>query len=176
MKGSGMEHSTDEMKERKRRRERALRLLVSRELSGEDLRGRLGKWGASAEEAEALVASARESGLINEERLAEAWVAGRQGQRGKRQLRQELRRRGVGEETADAAVSVVDVEVEVRAARNLTRLHLRRLQGLPAVVAQRRLAGLLGRRGFGGAALREGLSLLGREGEDLPVSDETEGP
>jgi regulatory protein len=91
-----------------------------------------------------------EVGLVDDEAFARAWVDSRQRTRGlaKRALAQELRRKGVDDETAREVLDDVDPEAEEAAARQLVRKKLRSLRSVDDVVATRRLAGMLARKGY----------------------------
>ncbi|MCK6526761.1 recombination regulator RecX [Myxococcota bacterium] len=150
---------------RKKRRERALRLLATREVSQKELADRLRRWGAEVGEAEALVASAREAGLIDEARLARSWVAARKGARGVRALSMELRRRGVPDGEAEGALAAVTGDDQRDAARVLLERAAGRLAGLAPDVARRRAWAMLARRGFGGDVAAEVVDLVLGDGE-----------
>ncbi|WP_432572779.1 regulatory protein RecX [Kineococcus sp. SYSU DK005] len=89
-----------------------------------------------------------EVGLVDDGAFAEAYVHSRSRQRGRRALAQELRRKGVEDEVAREAVEAVDDEVEEAAARELLRRPLAASRGLERAARQRRLAGVLARRGY----------------------------
>ncbi len=89
-----------------------------------------------------------EVGLVDDGAFAEAYVHSRSRSRGKRALAQELRRKGVDEETARDALEGVDAETEEQAARDLLRRPLAASRGLDRATRQRRLAGVLARRGY----------------------------
>ena len=104
--------------------------------------------------------------LIDDEAFARSWVATRHESKslGRRMLRQELREKGISEETAEAAVSSLSDEDDDAAARDLIENKLRTVsvpQGNSPEDRKerdkiaRRLVGALGRRGHSpGAALR----------------------
>ena len=74
----------------------------------------------------------------------------RQRSRGlaRRALAHELRRKGVDDETAQAALDEVDADGEEAAARELVRKKLRSLRSVDSTTATRRLVGMLGRKGY----------------------------
>ncbi len=89
-----------------------------------------------------------EVGLVDDRAFAAGYVQSRSSGRGRRALAQELRRKGVDDETAAEALEVVDGESQTEAARNLVRRKLRSTAGLEPAVRERRLFGMLARRGF----------------------------
>jgi regulatory protein len=91
-----------------------------------------------------------EVGLIDDAAYARQWVESRHRSRGlaPRALAQELRRKGVGDEEAKAALEQIDEDDQREAARALVDKKLRSMRGLDPQVATRRLAGLLARKGY----------------------------
>ncbi|NAZ85073.1 RecX family transcriptional regulator [Kineococcus sp. T90] len=89
-----------------------------------------------------------EVGLVDDGAFAEAYVHSRIRSRGRRALAQELRRKGVEDQTARDALEAVDDDSEERAARELLRRPLAATRGLERAARQRRLAGVLARRGY----------------------------
>lgn len=101
-----------------------------------------------------------EVGLVDDAAFARDWVEQRQTGKGlaRRALAQELRRKGVEDETAREALDQLaedDPEGEVEAARMLVRRKLRSVANLEHDKAVRRLVGMLARKGHGpGVAYR----------------------
>lgn len=89
-----------------------------------------------------------EVGLVDDKTFAEGWVHYRSSGRGRRALAQELRMKGVGEETAAEALEAVDDASQVEAARALVQRKAGAMHGLERAVRERRLYGMLARRGF----------------------------
>lgn len=91
-----------------------------------------------------------ELGLINDSDYAELFVASRRRSRGTARpvLRQELRRKGVGDAEIHAALEEISDEDELERARALVRSKHPALARLDPVTRQRRLMGLLMRRGY----------------------------
>jgi regulatory protein len=85
---------------------------------------------------------------VDDRAFAETFVHARSSGRGRRALAQELRLKGVDDETALEALEVVDHDSQADAARGLVRRKLRSTAGLERAVRERRLFGLLARRGF----------------------------
>jgi regulatory protein len=142
-----------------RARESALSLLSHRPRAAEELRRRLVRKGFGEEVAEATVEKLGGAGLVDDAAFAEGFVRDRVRLRphGRRRLRQELRARGVDEETAGAAIEEVvggeEGESEVELARRAAA-RWRPRPGEDPGRARRRLHGFLARRGFGGDAIR----------------------
>lgn len=92
-----------------------------------------------------------EVGLVDDEAYAGMLVRSQQAGRGlaRRALAQELRRKGVDDETARAALDEVDPAAEEDRARQLVAKKMRSMHGLEPVVQTRRLAGMLARKGYG---------------------------
>jgi len=91
-----------------------------------------------------------EVGLIDDAAYAEAFVAAKHRERalGVSALRMELRRKGVADQTVDAAVSVLDQDAERERAKALISRRVDAAMGHGPVAARRRLVALLARRGY----------------------------
>lgn len=92
-------------------------------------------------------------GLVDDAEFARSWVRSRHATRGlsRRALTHELRGKGVDDELAVEALSAVDADAERQAAEQLVARRLRAVHGLPRDKQVSRLAGLLARKGYGGA-------------------------
>lgn len=98
-----------------------------------------------------------EVGLIDDAAYAEAWVRTRHAGRGlsRRALAHELRHKGVDDEIIDKAVDAIGSDDEKTAAEALVARKLSATHGLAYDARVRRLAGMLGRKGYSsGLALR----------------------
>lgn len=95
-----------------------------------------------------------EAGLIDDAAFAQAWVNSRQYSRhlSRRALTQELRTRGVEEETVREAVAEVSDEDEQDGARALARKSLRGSRTKDKEARIRRALGVLARKGYPGAS------------------------
>jgi regulatory protein len=124
--------------------------LTGQARSRKELRDKLAKKDVPGELAERLLDRFTEVGLVDDEAFARSWVESRQRSRGlaRRALAQELRRKGVDDDTARRALDDLEPEQEERAARVLVRKKLRSLRGVDHATATRRLAGLLARKGY----------------------------
>jgi regulatory protein len=150
--------------------------LTGQARSRKELRDKLAKKDVPAELAERLLDRFTEVGLVDDEAFARSWVEGRQRSRGlaRRALAQELRRKGVDDETARTALDELDPGQEEQAARLLVRKKLRTLRGVDQTTATRRLAGVLARKGYpAGLAfgiVREELAQAGLDPPDAETS------
>ena len=111
-----------------------------------------------------------EVGLIDDAAYAAAWVESRQAGRGlaRRALAQELRTKGVAADVAAEALDAVTADDERAAAEQLVRRKLASTRGLPTDTRVRRLAALLGRKGYSsGLAYAVVRDALATEGTDL---------
>lgn len=112
-----------------------------------------------------------EVGLLDDAAYAQMLVRTRHEERhlGRRALAQELRRKGIDEETARDALAQVDDDDEYAAALTMARKKARATAGLEAQVRRRRIVGALARRGFGGDVVRRALDeALGEEPGGAP--------
>jgi regulatory protein len=91
-----------------------------------------------------------EVGLVDDAAFARAWIASRQPGKGlaRRALAEELRRKGIDDEVARAALDEIDPDDEEAAARALVRKKARTLGGVERDKATRRLVGMLARKGY----------------------------
>ena len=107
--------------------------LTGQARSRRELRDKLAKKDVPDELAERLLDRFTEVGLVDDEAFARSWVESRQRSRGlaRRALAQELRRKGVDDETARTALDDLDPDRERRPPASLVRKKL-------AVVAWRR--------------------------------------
>jgi regulatory protein len=97
----------------------------------------------------------QEIGLLDDARFAGDWVTSRQQRRhlSRRALRRELEARGVERSEIDRALASVDRDAELTSAREIVEHRRKAMSGLARDVQYRRLAGMLGRRGFDAALI-----------------------
>lgn len=93
-----------------------------------------------------------EVGLIDDQAFAHAWVRSRQMSRklSGRALARELASKGIDADAVEEALVEVTPESEESAATALVRSKLRTMRRLDAATRERRLAALLGRKGYSG--------------------------
>jgi regulatory protein len=98
-----------------------------------------------------------EVGLVDDRAFADGWVRSRHAQRGlsRRALAHELRNKGVADDLVAEAVGGVGDDEELRAAEDLVARRLPALRRFDRAVQQRRLVGMLARKGYpGGLAMQ----------------------
>ncbi|HST57407.1 MAG TPA: regulatory protein RecX [Longimicrobium sp.] len=140
-------------------REAALHLLAVRPRSAVELARRLRMKGYGAEVAEEVIGRLRELGMIDDAVFAGMLARDRVRLRpqGSRRLENELRQKGVDEETARTAIRET-MEGEETDERELARRAAAKWKPRPDEEpdrARRRLHGFLARRGFDGDVIRE---------------------
>ncbi|MEW9531505.1 recombination regulator RecX [Microbispora sp. NPDC049125] len=151
-----------------------LRLLTMAPRTRAQLADALRKREVPEEVADAVLERFSDVGLIDDEAFAAAWVTSRHTGRGlaRRALAQELRHRGVDEETVKEAVEQLDPDQEVETARALVARKLGATRGAEPQARTRRLVGMLARKGYPpGLAfrvVREALEAEGVDVDDLP--------
>ncbi|SDT34586.1 regulatory protein RecX [Microlunatus soli] len=132
-------------------REIVLRKLTAQARSRSELAKALAQKDVPDDAASAVLDRMEDVGLVDDAAFAETWVRNRQERRylSKRALRQELMRKGVQRDDIDNALAQVEPDDEYEAATALAQKKARAMSGLDREVKYRRLAGALGRRGFG---------------------------
>jgi len=151
-------------------REVCLRLLTVSPKTRSQLAEALAKKLVPDEVAEQVLGRFSEVGLIDDEAFAQAWVRSRSRSKGlaPRALAQELRKKGVDDETVKDAVAEIMPEDEESAAREQVDRKLRSTQGLDRDKRTRRLVGMLARKGYApGLAYRVVKEALADEGVEL---------
>jgi regulatory protein len=144
-------------------RQIVLRLLTMAPRSRAELEKKLAQRGCAPEVARVVLDRMEEVGLVDDEAYAGMLVRSQRTGRGlaRTALRVELRKKGVEAEVIEDAVAEVSDEEERAEARRLVDKKLRTMHGLPAQVQARRLAAMLGRKGYGSelsyAMVREAL-------------------
>ena len=143
--------------------------LTGRARSRSELADKLATKGVPDDVASTLLDRFEEVGLVDDDAFARAWVSGRQSGKGlaRRALAQELRRKGIDDEVARAALDEVDPADEEEAARVLVRRKLRSVSRVDDTTATRRLVAMLARKGYGAgmaySVVRTELADAGRE-------------
>ncbi len=161
----------------------AVRQLTAAPRTRAQLDDALTRRGVADDVAADLLDRLEEVGLVDDQEYARVWVESRHAGRGlsRRALRHELTARGVDPELVRSAVLVVDDQAELAAATALVR---RRLAGMAEQDPQRRdrrLLGLLARRGYGAEtahrALRAALAARSADSmESVGHPAESDGP
>jgi regulatory protein len=150
-----------------------LEQLTGRARSRQELSDKLAAKRVPSEVADRLLDRFEEVGLVDDAAFARTWVSQRQSAAGggkglaRRALAQELRRKGVDDETTREVLDELDPAAEEAAARELVRRKLRTLSRVDDQTATRRLVGVLARKGYSSglafAVVREELAAAGRE-------------
>jgi regulatory protein len=154
--------------------------LTGRARSRQELRTKLASRRVPDEIAERLLDRFEEVGLVDDSAFARTWVSQRQSAGGggkglaRRALAQELRRKGVADETTREVLDELDPAAEEAAARELVRRKLRTLTRVDDQTATRRLVGMLARKGYSSglafSVVREELAAAGRDEPEEPHS------
>lgn len=132
-------------------KEVCLRLLTDRARSRAELAKKLADKGFTPEVADRVLDRLTEVGLLDDAAFAEQWVHSRHtySGRGKRALVQELRRKGIADTDAEAALTAITPDDEYARAIELVRAKLRTRTGtLDRDKAVQRLVAMLMRRGY----------------------------
>ncbi|MBW3623804.1 MAG: RecX family transcriptional regulator [Armatimonadetes bacterium] len=145
-------------------------LLSYRSRSLSEIENRLRQKGFAPPLVKRVTEDLTAAGLLDDTAFAEGWVRNRQQSkpRGKSLLRWELRQKGVSRETAESALESLQPEDESEAAQRLARKYLEREKSDDPRVRQRRVIGMLQRRGYNWEVIREALGAL----EELLRGDE----
>lgn len=131
-------------------RQIVLRQLTNSPKSRAQLEQALAKRDCDPVVAAAVLDRLEQVGLVDDEAYAGMLVRSQQAGRGlaRRALAQQLRQKGIDDDTAEAVLDGLDPMGEEERARELVSKRLRRLHGLEPVVQTRRLAGMLARKGY----------------------------
>ena len=136
-----------------------------------ELAATLAKRGVPDEVAAAVLGRFAEVGMIDDALFSQMWVTSRHRGRGLagRALEQELRRKGVDDDTARLALDTLSADEERATAQSLVARKLAATRGLTPDARVRRLAGMLARKGYSAglafAVVREALAEEGAEVE-----------
>jgi regulatory protein len=128
----------------------ALRTLTARARTRHELEQSLQAKNVPQAAIDAVLDRLEEVGLVNDASFAIDWVTSRQQRRhlSRRVLRRELQAKGVESSEIDRALESVDLDAELKSARDLVERKRAAMDGLSRDVQYRRLAGMLSRRGF----------------------------
>ena len=155
--------------ERQQAYDRALRYLSYRPRSQAEVRRNLLAAGLEAELVEATLTRLVAQGYLDDAEFARFWVENRQQFRpkGSQALRGELRQRGVAAETIEAALVDLDPETGAYEAARPQALRLAALARTDPTAFRRKLGDFLLRRGFEYEIVKQTVSRLLRETQDL---------
>ena len=137
---------------------------MARAKSKGELLAHLKKRGVEDDIAAAIIFRLQEAGLINDAEFAKAWSQSRHHSKklSKRIIGNELRTRGVDQNSIDEALDEIDGEDEYRMAFSLAMKKYSTMSKLEAEVQIRRVQSLLQRKGFS-------FDLIGRVIRELDI-------
>jgi len=104
-------------------------------------------------------------GYVNDRQFAEQWAASRLRLRGlgRRRIEQELRQKGIDQETINEALAgVFDIDAESDAAKRAAEKKLNTMKAADQEAKYRRLAGFLERKGFSYEIIRNIMKAMGQ--------------
>ena len=133
--------------------EYALKLLTARSYTARSLFRKLAQKGIPPEEAQAVLDRLESSGLVNDAKFAEQYARSKVLVSGasRRRVVQDLRRKGIAQPLADAALATLFADEEIDSAalaEKTARKKLKQMGDLEPLVLRRRLFGFLARRGY----------------------------
>lgn len=146
-----MQNSELEQKELKRAKNTAYRYLTIRSRSRAEIVKKLRDKEFSPSVIEAVMEDLLRLGYVDDRKFAAQWAASRARLRGygRKRIEQELRQKGVGQETIREALGeAIPPEDERETARTVAEKKLRTMKSLEPEARKRRLAGFLERKGF----------------------------
>jgi regulatory protein len=154
--------------------DRALNMLAARGRASQELRRLLVRKGEAADVVDVVIERLQRAGFLDDQAYARAVARSKGVGQGhsKRRVGQELFRRGVDRDVADAAIAetfeqeAVDEEALVERA---ARKKLRSLASLDVPTRDRRLYAFLARRGFDGDAIRRAMKRVTGESADAAL-------
>lgn len=151
----------------------AVKLLSLCDRTEREIRDRLTRVGYPAACVERVIEKLYAEELLSDAAFAENWTRSRSHKFGRGRLRQELARRGVDRETADAAMAGISDEEQLADAVRLTGKYLARTHGdMDRKLYQRTLA-MLARHGYDADIARRALQAIaeGQDGGDWEEED-----
>jgi regulatory protein len=154
--------------------QKALHFLSYRPRSSEEVRQNLIKRGCDETLVEETISRLQQSGLVNDEEFARAWVENRSAfrPRSKSALRMELRRKGLNDETVQLVLD--EITDEQALAFEAARKQAHRYAGLEWQAFRQKLGGFLARRGFSYSTLAPVVSEVWKEYQTAGAGRKTE--
>jgi regulatory protein len=127
-----------------------LNLLTARPQSRSELARALLARGVPTEVADDILGRFTELGLVDDASFAAKFVASRHSHRGfsAQEIARQLHDKGIDPDVVAEAISVIDSDAELDAARNLVMRKRKSMAALDSTVQSRRLMGLLARKGY----------------------------
>lgn len=148
--------------------DKAVAMLAVRACSKGEIREKLQRIGYSAETIDMVLYKLESNQLVNDQEFADQWTQYRAGQNfGPRRIAMELRRKGISEEKAGAALEELTGEQMLNQAVLLARKGLRRAkEGEDPRKLRQRIFALLARRGYGWDLARQALETALKEQDE----------
>jgi regulatory protein len=150
----------------------AVRYLAACDRSRQEVCARLAESGYTPETADRAADYLTRCGLLSDARLAEVYAQSRGARFGRRRVEMDLKRKGISSEAAAEAVSAIDENVQSeRAARLAGQFANRTNSGDPRTL-NRRVIGMLMRRGFTYAQSRLAADSMALSPDGISAEDE----
>lgn len=140
--------------------ERAVKYLEGRERAEGEVRACLKRAGYLPGAIDQVLLTLKENRLLSDTRFAGLWVDARAQKLGRARIRQELRMKGVDEDTVRAALSAFTEEDETEMAAEQAKKLLRRCKD------EKKLLSALARKGYSYSLARRALQLALEENEE----------
>lgn len=105
--------------------DKALTHLSATQKTEKEMRDYLQKKGYLSATIEYVLDKLRGYDFVNDEAYAKAYISAKSGRKGERLLQKELRAKGISDETAEEALSDLDEESQIEAAKGLLEKYLR---------------------------------------------------
>lgn len=136
--------------EYKRAKKRALNILSARDHSSAELRNKLVKKEHPEDVVDVLIDKLEKANLLNDRAYAHGYVRAQRESRklSKKALRLQMRKKGLPDSAVSEALDEVQAEDEHELAFSVAMKKARSTRGLPREVRERRILGMLARRGF----------------------------
>ncbi len=130
--------------------DRAVGYLAARACSKKEIEDKLLRAGYRPSTVEMVIYKLQRENLLDDADFARQWVESRQTHRlGRSRIAQELRRKGISQEEAEEALSVIDDDDQLAGAVTLAEKAAARIKpGEDPRKAASRIAGMLARRGY----------------------------
>jgi len=146
----------------------AIHFVDYRPRTESEVRTRLEKDEIQAEVIDAVLERLRSGGLLDDTRFAQSWVENRSAfrPRSRRALEVEMRRKGIGAEAIEKALTDVDQSQEENLAYLAAQKQMRKFGQLERIEFRNKMGSFLARRGFGYDVIRLVTERLWKEIEE----------
>ncbi len=141
----------------------ALWLLSRKSYTGAEIRDKLLRKQAPAEVIQAVITKLEQYRYLDDQRYTESYVQSRKHKKGRLQIKQELRRKGISDHLMEQELEALDTETELQAASNLLRKNQWRFQTDDANKNHVKAYRYLAQRGFSVEIVQEALTQLKRQ-------------